>query len=67
MNYWLLAVEKWEFLSDSPIVPPEDWNKWELEETEETISGATSMNNFNMEELFINLGIDSEDYKIEVD
>jgi hypothetical protein len=67
MNYWLLAVEKWEFLSDSPIVPPEDWNKWELEETEETISGFTSMNNFNMEELFINLGIDFEDYKIEVD
>jgi hypothetical protein len=29
--------------------------------------GFTSMNNFNMEELFINLGIDSEDYKIEVD
>jgi hypothetical protein len=64
LKFHQLGIEKWEFTHDN-LTPATERDGWTLEETEDTISGHTFMDNFNMEELFINIGIEQEDYKFE--
>lgn len=64
IKFYQLGIEKWEFTHDN-LTPSDERDEWTLQETEDTISGYTIMDNFNMKELFINIGIDSEDYKFE--
>jgi hypothetical protein len=39
----------------------DSWNKWEITEDKNTISGTTHMDNFDMEAFLERIGVNSED------